>query len=158
MKLNNIHQSKTIDFYSANTDSELLIPYFPEGISAGFPSPAADFMDHSLDMNKELIENPASTFYGRVKGDSMRGAGIFDSDTMIIDKSLDVCDKDIVVCYIDGDFTVKEIKIENDACWLIPYNDKYKPIKVTKENDFIVWGVVTHTIRKHRQGNRKRAL
>jgi len=147
MKPVKIHSSASIDFYSAMTDTELLIPMAAEGISAGFPSPAQDFLDGSIDLNKELIRNPSSTFYGRVKGDSMKDLGIHEGDLLVIDKSLEPCNGKIAVCYIDGEFTMKRIKIENDCCWLIPANDAYKPIKVTEENDFLIWGVVVHVIK-----------
>ncbi len=123
------------------------LPFVENGISAGFPSPADDFLDLSIDLNKELIQNPSATFYGRVKGDSMVDAGLSDGDLLIIDKSLEPTDSKIAVCFIDGEFTVKRIKIERDIIWLIAENKNYKPIKVTSENDFIIWGIVTTVIK-----------
>ncbi|MCF6185618.1 MAG: translesion error-prone DNA polymerase V autoproteolytic subunit [Bacteroidales bacterium] len=123
------------------------IPFVDEGISAGFPSPAQDFLDMSIDLNKELIKNPPSTFFGRVKGDSMKDLGIDNGDLLIIDKSLEVKNGKIAVCFIDGEFTVKKIKFEKDFLWLIPANEKYPPIKVSEENDFIIWGIVIHVIK-----------
>jgi DNA polymerase V len=82
-----------------------------------------------------------------VKGVSMKDAGISDGDLLVIDKSISPSNDKIAVCYIDGDFTVKRIKIENDCIWLIPENETYNPIKVTCENDFIIWGIVTHVIK-----------
>jgi len=120
---------------------------FSEGISAGFPSPAQDFLDASIDLNKELIKNNVSTFYGKVKGNSMIGAGLSDGDLLIIDKSLEPSNNKIAVCFIDGEFTVKRIKIGRDVVWLIAENKDYKPIKVTKENDFLIWGIVTYVIK-----------
>ena len=130
-----------------STETALELPIIDEGISAGFPSPAQDFVDLSIDLNKELIKNPSATFYGRVKGDSMKDLGIDNGDLLIIDKSLEPKNGKIAVCYIDGEFTMKKIKIEKDCCWLIPANDKYKPIRVDKENEFIVWGIVVHVIK-----------
>ncbi len=147
MKLINLHKTKTIEFYSAETTSKLDLPFVGNGISAGFPSPADDFLDLSIDLNKELIQNPSATFYGRVKGDSMVDAGLSDGDLLIIDKSLEPTDSKIAVCFIDGEFTVKRIKIERDIIWLIAENKNYKPIKVTSENDFIIWGIVTTVIK-----------
>lgn len=147
MKLTVIHQSTTIDFYSASTETELALPYVKNAISAGFPSPADDFLDTTIDLNKELIKNPSSTFYGKVRGNSMKDLGIHEGDLLIIDKSLEPQNGKIAICYIDGEFTVKKIAIENDCVWLIPANDAYKPIRVTAENDFIVWGIVINVIK-----------
>ncbi len=147
MKLINLHKTKIIEFYSAETSTNLDLPFVESGISAGFPSPADDFLDISIDLNKELIQNPSATFYGRVKGDSMVDAGLGDGDLLIIDKSLEPVDDKIAVCFIDGEFTVKRIKIERDIIWLIAENKNYKPIKVTSENDFVIWGIVTTVIK-----------
>ncbi len=142
-----LHASATLDIYSASTEAELKIPLASTDISAGFPSPAADFMDVSIDLNKHLIKHPSSTFYGRVKGYSMKDEGINDGDLLIIDKSLEPADGKIVVCFIDGEFTVKRIKIEKNECWLMPANDAYKPVKITPDNELIIWGTVTHVIK-----------
>lgn len=147
MKLINLHKTKTIEFFSAETTIELDLPFVEYGISAGFPSPADDFLDISIDLNKELIQNPSATFYGRVKGDSMVDAGLSDGDLLIIDKSLEPTNDKIAVCFIDGEFTVKRIRIERDIIWLIAENKNYKPIKVTSDNDFIIWGIVTTVIK-----------
>lgn len=147
MKLNKLHSSENVDFYSAIVESELELPFVSSGISAGFPSPADDFIDTGIDLNKELIKNPYSTFYGRVRGDSMKDLGIHNGDLLVIDKSLEPQNGKIAVCYIDGEFTVKTIKIEDDCCWLVPANENYKPIKVTADNNFIVWGIVINVIK-----------
>jgi len=117
------------------------------GIKAGFPSPAQDFMEASIDLNRELIRNPSSTFFGRVNGDSMQDMGIGHGDLLVIDKSLEVASGKIAVCFIDGEFTLKEIKIEENCCWLIPANKKYEPMKVTEDNEFIVWGILIHVVK-----------
>ncbi len=147
MKLINLHKAQTLEIYSAETATELELPFVESGISAGFPSPADDFLDISIDLNKALIRNPSATFYGRVKGDSMIGAGLNDGDLLIIDKSLEPADGKIAVCFIDGEFTVKRILIKSDVIWLIAENKKYTPIKVTPDNDFIIWGIVTTVIK-----------
>lgn len=126
--------------------SERSLP-FVGSIKAGFPSPASDFLDLSIDLNQELINNKTSTFYARVEGDSMDNVGISDGDLLIIDKSIKPQDGKIAVCKIDGEFTVKRIKIEKDCCYLIAENSKYKSIKVTSENEFMVWGIVIHCIK-----------
>jgi len=145
-KINKIASTSIIDFFSANTSSELPLPMIEGGISAGFPSPAQDYIDLKIDLNKELITNPSSTFYGRVKGSSMKDAGILDGDILVIDKSLEPQNGDTAVCFIDGEFTLKYIKIELDAVYLVPANSKFQPIKVTEENNFCIWGVVTYSI------------
>ena len=110
-----------------------------------------DYLENGIDLNKELIRHPSTTFFGRVKGDSMCGAGIYEDDILVIDKSLDARNDDIAVCFIDGEFTLKRIRKEKDAVLLIPANEKYKPITVTADNDFIIWGIVTSIVRKIRR-------
>lgn len=147
MKLLKLHQTNTLEIYSADTTTNISLPLVDSGISAGFPSPADDFLDISIDLNKELIKNPSTTFYGRVKGDSMINAGLDSGDLLIIDKSLEPVNNKIAVCFIDGEFTVKRIKIDKEVVWLVAENEKYKPIKVTADNDFIIWGIVTTVIK-----------
>lgn len=142
-----LHTSSSLDIYSAESGTELELPFVSGGIRAGFPSPALDFDDVSIDLNQHLIKHPSSTFYGKVKGDSMQDDGINDGDLLVIDKSIEAKDGKIAVCYVDGEFTIKRIKLEGDICWLMPANEKYKPIKVTKDNDFMIWGIVTHVIK-----------
>ena len=136
--------------YSADLSSELELLFADQGIRAGFPSPAQDYMSDSIDLNQELIRHPATTFYARAVGDSMKGCGIDDGDLLVIDKAIDPQEGDIVVAYIDGEFTLKKVKLEPDgSClWLIPANDEYPPIKVTDENYFIIWGVLTYNIKR----------
>lgn len=145
-----MNKKSSIEIFRAEIDTELALPMADGGIKAGFPSPAQDFMDLAIDLNKELVRHPASTFYGRVKGDSMIDAGISEGDILVIDKSLDPKDGDMAVCYIDGEFTIKYIKIEKKVIWLVPANKEYQPIKVTEENDFLIWGIVTYSIKKQR--------
>lgn len=142
---------KKIRIHRIDISSSLPLQYADEGIRAGFPSPAQDYMELAIDLNKELIRNPASTFYGRVVGDSMREEGIEEDDILVIDKSLDLADNDLAVCFIDGEFTVKRVRLESDAVWLVPSNDAYPPIRVTADNQFMVWGIVTYTIKKNRR-------
>lgn len=142
-----LHTSKTIDIYSALTETEIQLPVVTEGISAGFPSPALDFVDLTIDLNKHLIKHPSATFYGRVKGNSLKNAGISDGDLLVIDRSLEPANGKIAVCYIDGEFTAKRIKLTKNELWLLPENEDYEPIKIEKENDFLVWGVVTFVIK-----------
>lgn len=141
-------KKRTLDIHPVDIESGLSLPFADEGIKAGFPSPAQDFMDLAIDLNKELVKHPSATFYGRVRGDSMIDAGVSDGDILIIDKSLNPRDGDMAVCFIDGEFTLKYIRIERKVVWLIPANDTYPSIKVTEENDFLIWGVVTYCIKK----------
>ena len=140
-------KDSTIDIKSVSADSELNLPFVDVGISAGFPSPALDFTQLSIDLNKYLIKNKPSTFCGFVKGHSMKNIGIFDGDILVIDKSIEPVNNKIAICFIDGEFTLKRIKIEAKQCWLLAENEDYKPIKVTEENDFIIWGIITFSIK-----------
>ncbi len=142
---------KNLEIHSIDISTSLPLQYADEGIRAGFPSPAQDYMEQAIDLNKEIIKHPASTFYGRVVGDSMRDENIEEGDILVIDKSLELMDDDLAVCFIDGEFTVKRVRLETDAAWLIPANPDYPRIKVTADNDFIVWGIVTYTIKKNRR-------
>ena len=142
---------KNLEIFSIDITSQLSLPFADEGVRAGFPSPAQDYMELAIDLNKELIKHPASTFYGRVVGDSMREEGIEEGDILIIDKSLELMDGDLAVCCLDGEFTVKRVRLEQDAAWLVPSNKKYSPVKVTRDNEFIVWGIVTYTVKKNRR-------
>lgn len=140
-----------LQLHQISQEAELKLPYASEGIRAGFPSPAQDYIEQAIDLNKELIKHPASTFFGKVVGDSMKDEGIEEGDILVIDKSLELINGDLAVCFIDGDFTVKRVKLESDAAFLTPSNPNYPTIKVTQENDFIVWGIVTYTIKKNRR-------
>ena len=136
--------------YSADIGSRQELAFADGGIRAGFPSPAQDYMSESIDLNRELVRHPATTFYARAVGDSMKGRGIDDGDLLVIDKSLEPRDGDIVVAFVDGESTLKTVKLEPDgSClWLMPANDDYSPIKVTEGNNFIVWGVLTYNIKR----------
>ncbi|MCD7941619.1 MAG: translesion error-prone DNA polymerase V autoproteolytic subunit [Bacteroides intestinalis] len=144
---------KWLSLYKADVLSEQLLPFADEGISAGFPNPAQDYMEMALDLNKELIKNPASTFLGRVRGVSMKDEGIFDGDILVIDKSLDPENGDLAVCFIDGEFSLKRMEIDRKGrtVWLVPSNTEYPKIKVTEDNQFQVWGVVVYVIKKYRR-------
>ena len=119
-----------------------------QGISAGFPSPADDFKEIRISLDKELVKNQESTFYARVSGDSMLGAGIDDGDLLVIDKSLSQENGKIAVCFIDGDFTVKRIVKEKGKLYLKAENKKYKSIELSEESELIVWGIVEYVIKK----------
>ena len=142
-----IGKTPKLSFYGVRTEERANLPLVEGGIKAGFPSPADDFLDLSIDINKEYIKNKEATFFARVNGDSMKDAGMSDGDLLIIDKSLEPADGKIAVCFIDGEFTVKRIRLEGEVVWLMAENKNYKPIRVTEDNDFIVWGIVTTIIK-----------
>ena len=143
-----ISESVEIDFYSVDVSTVLPLPMAEYGIQAGFPSPAADYIEIAIDLNKELIRNPTSTFFGRVKGLSMKDADIGEGDVLIIDKSLEPGDGKIAICYINGEFTLKRIKKKKDGIYLMPANKDFEPIKIQEEDNFMVWGIVTYVIKK----------
>ena len=142
-----VKKEPTLTFYRPDFESDVRIPYIKEGVSAGFPSPATDFLGNDIDLNKELCKNPLATFYIKVKGNSMINAGISDKDILIVDRSLEPQNNKIAVCFIDGEFTVKRIKTEDDCLYLMPENPNYQPIKVTEENELVIWGMVTYVIK-----------
>ncbi len=148
MKLKSIKETEKFQFFSSDVSEETEIPFFASPVSAGFPSPADDYVELSLDLNKHLIKHPSATFYARVKGDSMINAGINDGDLLVVDRALDIYDNCIAVCIIDGEFTVKRLKKQKDKILLIPENKEYKPIEVSEFNDFEVWGIVAYVIHK----------
>jgi len=139
---------KVLEFFRPEDESGLLIPYFDRGVSAGFPSPALDFMEEKIDLNKALSDNPLATFFIKVEGHSMIDAGINDKDVLVVDRSLLPENDKIAVCFLDGGFTVKRLKIDKDGLWLMPENSSYAPIKVSDENQFLIWGIVTYVIKK----------
>lgn len=118
------------------------------GISAGFPSPAGDFKQERISLDKELIKNKEATFFARVSGESMINAGIEDGDLIVIDRSLEPTNNKIAVCFIDGEFTVKRLQVKKNKIWLKPENTNYKAIEVKEDNELIIWGIVTNVIKK----------
>lgn len=124
------------------------VTFIEGGISAGFPSPCQDYMEASIDFNKELIRNPSATFCARVSGNSMIGEGIEDGDILVVDRSVRPCDGKIAVSFLDGEFTLKKLHIENGQLWLMPANPEYPAIHILPENNFQVWGIVTYVIKK----------
>lgn len=138
---------KFINPLNVNADYTFPIQGF---VSAGFPSPANDYLEQELNFKELFIKNESSTFFVQVAGNSMVNAGIFDGDILVIDKSLDPYDNSILVCLIDGEFTVKRVSKIDDSFYLIPDNPKFAPIKVNEHSDFRLWGVVTFAIHKFR--------
>jgi DNA polymerase V len=139
-----------LTFYTpAHTTATLPRPLF-NSVRAGFPSPAEDTVERNLDLNQELISHPTATYFVRVDGDSMQDANILDGDILVVDKSLEPSNDDIVVALVDGEFTVKRISLCGDKILLIPENPSYKTLEITPEHDFSIWGVVTYILHKSR--------
>lgn len=144
------------------------LPFAEGGVHAGFPSPAQDFPNTFIDLNKELVRHPAATFFARVVGDSMIDAGVEEGDVLVIDKAVEPMEGDMAVCFVDGEFALKFLSfkepggrsvkagkpgvsydiLHHDRIWLLPANPAYPPIEVTDSNDFTVWGIVTYVIKK----------
>ena len=146
-KLKCVHTGKELSFYSME-EKTLDIPFYQSNVSAGFPSPAEDFMELDLNLQEYLVQHPSATFCVKVTGDSMQNAGIFSGDVMVVDRALEPKNKTIVLAVLDGEFTVKRIHKKGDLLFLNPENDNFKPIEITQEMNFKVWGVVTHIIHK----------
>lgn len=140
-------QANSLTFFTPDETRSLDIPISSNTVSAGFPSPAEDFKEKRISLDNTLIKNKEATFYARVSGKSMIGAGLDDGDLLVIDRSLEAENGKIVVCFLDGEFTVKRLQIEKDAITLMPENEKYKPIKVSKGSDLLIWGIVTYVIK-----------
>ncbi len=119
---------------------------FEAVVPAGFPSPAADYEEDKLDLNKHLIRNPVATFFVRVTGDSMVGAGIHHGDLLVVDRSLEPKDKNVVIAVVEGELTVKRIRMGKKKIALEPENENYSVQQITEDTDFQVWGVVTNVI------------
>ena len=119
-----------------------------ESISAGFPSPADDFKELRISLDKELVKNKEATFYARVSGNSMENAGLSDGDLIVIDRSLNPENNKIAVCFVGGDFTVKRIVKKKGEFYLKPENKNYKKIVIKEEDQLLIWGIVTYVIKK----------
>ncbi len=137
----------SITFFTPEDVKNIGIPISNNSVSAGFPSPAEDFKEKRISLDNTLIKNKEATFYARVSGKSMIGAGLDDGDLLVIDRSLDAENGKIAVCFLDGEFTVKRLRIEKNKITLVPENEKYKPIEVSEGSDLLVWGIVTYVIK-----------
>jgi DNA polymerase V len=132
--------------FKADPQSSPGLPLYLSSVKAGFPSAADDYLDRSLDLNEYLIKHPQATFFVKVKGDSMTGAGIYSGDILIVDRSLEAKNKKVVVAILNGEFTVKRLLKSKDKITLMAENPQYAPIEVGPGMDFEVWGVVIHVI------------
>jgi DNA polymerase V len=130
--------------------TSLRLPLVSATVEAGFPSPADDHLERALDLNEELVRNPAATFFVRVKGESMRDAGIRSGDILVVDRSVSPADRQIVVAMIDGEFTVKRFRKQNGRITLEAENPSFSPIDVGEDQELTIWGAVTYVIHQAR--------
>ena len=143
-----MNKENKLEFFVPKKENVLGQWLAEERISAGFPSPADDFKETRIGLDRELVKTKEATFYARVSGDSMIGAGLDDGDLLVIDRSTNPENGKIAVCLVDGDFTVKRIKKEKGKLYLIPENNNYNPIELKEENELIIWGIVKYVIKK----------
>jgi len=138
------HPGLTLD--TVSSPPSMLLPLFGHKVAAGFPSPADDYVEGQLDLNEHLIPHKEATFFLRVSGDSMINVGIQSGDLLVVDRSLEANNNKIIIAAIDGELTVKRLSIAKGKTWLVPENDTLTPIEVKKEQDMVIWGVVTSVI------------
>jgi DNA polymerase V len=139
----------TLTFLAPGFALKVALPLATVPVAAGFPSPADDYLEGRLDLNEYFIRHPAATFYVRVSGDSMRGAGIFDGDLLIVDRSAECSDGSIVVARLGDEFTLKRMQRKGERMFLQPENDEFEPIEVTEDSDCEIWGRVVGSVRRH---------
>lgn len=142
-----VRSDNIAEIFSVSAEKALKLPLYQDRISAGFPSPADDYVESRLDLNEFLVQHPAATFFIRVKGDSMIRAGIDTGDMLIVDRSLGSANGKIVVAVLNGEFTVKRLSIRKGKYFLVPENDGYKEIEIKGEDEFEIWGVVTKILK-----------
>lgn len=140
--------TEALIFFKPQTSLGLGATLIDTGISAGFPSSNDDVVGERVSLDDTLIKNKNTTFYAKVNGQSMINAGLNHDDLLVIDRSLEPQDKKIAVCYIDGEFTVKRLRVSGEEIWLQPENPDYPIIKISEDNDFVIWGIVTNVIKK----------
>ena len=143
-------KNKNETIFLPDLENKSEIPFFSDPIVAGFPSPADDFLERTLDLNKYLIKHPAATFFVKVQGRSMEDANIFEGDILVVDRSIKPEDSTIIIAEINGEFTVKRIRIKKDRVSLEAASKSFLPIEIAADGDFEVWGVVTYIIHKAR--------
>ncbi len=141
-------KKRNMAFLKPEISVPLEIPLAESGVHAGFPSPADDFLEGSLDLNRLVIRHPEATFFARVEGDSMKDEGIVEGDILVVDKSIEPYDGCLAVAVVDGEFTLKRVRMEPDKILLVPANPKYKVIEIFPDNEFSVWGVVRYVVKK----------
>jgi len=132
--------------YAPDLSTRYKLPVFLGRLPAGFPSPADDYIEGTLDLNRHLIKHPAATFFVRVSGDSMIDAGIHTGDILVVDRSLEAVDGNVIVAALDGELTVKRLFKRDQTLRLLPANKNHQPIEITQQQTFEIWGVVTNVI------------
>lgn len=138
---------QVVNTYSpVNQPNQVLVKLFDISVPAGFPSPASDFTHRTLDLNEFIVKHPASTFFVKVSGDSMQGAGIYEGDIIVVDRSLEAVHGTIVLALVNGEFTVKRLQKLNERVFLQPENPRYPPLEILPDMHFEVWGVVIHVL------------
>ena len=123
------------------------VPMVGSPVRAGYPSPADDFLEDFIDLNKELVKNKATTFYARVVGNSME-TDFSEGDVLVVDRSLPLQNRKIAVCFVDGSFTVKKVRLEKEVLYLEALNTTFEPIRITEDNQFLIWGIVTYVVKR----------
>ena len=136
----------SVEVYYPDVSTACERPIFMAPVAAGFPSPAEDYIEGTLDLNRHLIKHPAATFFVRATGDSMIKAGIHPGDILIVDRAVEPADRKVVIAVVNGELTVKRIRMADGRIFLTPENDDYPPIRIEAGMDFQVWGVVTNVI------------
>jgi DNA polymerase V len=139
-------ETKVVEIITPEKIKGYSLPIFLESVSAGFPSPADDYIEGKLDLNDYLVKHPSATFFVRVTGDSMINAGIYSGDILVVDRSLEPKDGNVIIAVVDGELLVKRMKFEGNQLFLYPENNKFEPIEITSQMNFEVWGVVTNVI------------
>jgi DNA polymerase V len=136
------------EIYKFSKTKSLERPLLGTKVPAGFPSPAQDYIEATLDLNEYLIAHPTATFFVRVEGYSMSGAGILPDDILIVDRGLEAAHNKIVIAIVDGELTVKRLQINEGIYWLVPENPAFESIRIDENIDFFIWGIVTYVIHK----------
>lgn len=139
---------KELKIYKPDNNSPVEIPLAESSVHAGFPSPADDFLEGQLDLNHLVVKHPEATFFARVEGDSMKDEGIAEGDILVVDKSIEPYNGCLAVAFVDGEFTLKRVKMEPEKILLVPANPKYKIIEISPDSEFAVWGVVNYIVKK----------
>ena len=143
-----VYGTTHLDLYTLDVSTEIELPLVSDSIPAGIPAPVDNFIEDTLDLNKQLILHPSATFLAKAKGTSMQDAGIYEGDIMIVDKAVEPGNNCIAVCTIDSEFTVKRINKIGEKLFLMPANKAFKPIEISEYANFIIWGIVTYVIHK----------
>ena len=144
--INKMYKHKNLDLFQSIQKKQILTPVFLDSVSAGFPSPATDYMENKLDLNEYLIKRPAATFIVKAKGLSMTDAGILSGDLLIVDRSIVPKNNNIVIASVFGDLTVKKLQKKENSLFLLSANSDYPSIEVKEEMECFIWGVVTYII------------